>query len=904
MKCIQTFRRAAQAVGAVGLLLIASAAVADAPEDLLLQGFEDLSKANLTGRNARVRAAEVVTEGAQAVKLAPKSSVRIPFSGDAASKRPWVMIDTATLQPMTQRLRVQLSGGGLRFDRPACVQPGRDRLQTPLSVAAEGLPEGFPTGRVTLTLTNVSASDIILDNVRLAAGEAPPKDAVLLDFGGAAQATWPLFAKATTVSTDVAWSGAAEVYAYDVGFPDPLTGDIVGRHPTTRVTDNVEIKSPNGKPAVGALWVTHYASRSWTQPTEYFVKVRGRAVLQRRISPVRMLGPEGLLEGVDGKWTPEWFSTDYAEHFAAEVPLTLGSGSTKVDVGNCQLAALAMAPTDQRVALNRYLKRLREDLQRYRRQFVAGERHKTLVRLEPTDEETKAGIIALAPPTDEVFSPLWAPKAGDRAETLKARGLCGGRVVVPLAAAPLRKQVAMTATLTPLRDEAGHALPAGERGMTVWHVGTVPRVREARIEQVPWLLERRCGTTGAKELVWLVAVIDVADHAAPGTYAGRVRVSGSGAVASVPIEITLHRCLPEEPRAATFFAAYAPSLGHIYHALSHIMPEARRDLGTRKLRRQLIELGLDSLPIDGPRLGSGAAVDDRRTVAQLRSLQNVEADGAMFFEFGRIRRELDWRGIPWGSQNYRKAMTAAVGAVRRIASEAKIRDAYCLMGNARTAAARAGAAKAAKTIASVGGKAAVVLRGRARSGLTKDAATALKPFAAVVLEPGRGMVDVSHTFSGLSAPRRPFIYAHRPDRFVLGFYAGAARAEGVMLHGLLMNRGPYQGFGLDGDGLLVPEQRGGFQMTRAVLELWEGRDDLRILRHARALMKQIDDRKLTCLELQRAIHAVEATAAEAEGAFDPAHLRSADLKPSELETLRKDLLHGMDAAHKVLAENN
>jgi hypothetical protein len=91
-----------------------------------------------------------------------------------------------------------------------------------------------------------------------------------------------------------------------------------------------------------------------------------------------MLGPDGLLIGREGDWTPEWFASEYPAALTERVEVKSLSRGTRFEVLNMQLAALAVAPAKHRDALAAYVDQVETDLALFRRQFVVAARVRAL----------------------------------------------------------------------------------------------------------------------------------------------------------------------------------------------------------------------------------------------------------------------------------------------------------------------------------------------------------------------------------------------------------------------------------------------------------------------------------------------------------------------------------------------
>mgnify|MGYP000347789651 CR=1 FL=1 len=133
MKTIGTF-----AGRIVFLLLIVitqqSASAGGQHNEVVIEGFESPGTIRTSGKVEFVSGADVVTEGARALKMAPGSLVRMSIPARAISKVGWLKIDTFGIHPVLASLEITLteSPGSDRprapFTKVGHVNPGKDML--------------------------------------------------------------------------------------------------------------------------------------------------------------------------------------------------------------------------------------------------------------------------------------------------------------------------------------------------------------------------------------------------------------------------------------------------------------------------------------------------------------------------------------------------------------------------------------------------------------------------------------------------------------------------------------------------------------------------------------------------------------------------------------------------------
>ena len=895
------FNRAAT-TRVLGLVVLAVACPL-AADQRLIEGFEDISRVSVSaGKLTVAQGGEGVTEGKQAAQVPNGATINLSLDGADCRTLPWLKMDTLTLQPLSQPVRLQLGAGNAALTFVAYVQPGKDTVALPLSAVANP-PAG--AGKVALSISNVGEAPLILDNIRLEAAAKPPPFTVLASFGPEGHPSWPGFESLGVKSKLLSWNALEAVYALNPGWPDPLGGQFIGRSPAAKAGGMFTVTPPWTTPGVAWFWVTHYGWTGLTQPMEYGLKAGGKPLVQKRLTARQMLGPEGLLEGMDGEWTPKWFDTVYARHFVEVVEAPLTPGGTRVELINCQVAAAAMAPADAKAALAEYVEQVQKDLWRYRRQFVAADRVENVCQLPPTEEEARAGLMVFQPPPDEAFATGWVPAEKDRLATLKVLTCNAGRAVAPLAVAPLKAAAGqLSGAVLPLRSADGRVLPTRKEGAVVWQVRNVPRLRDGRIEFQPWILSRERGPVKEREILHMALVIDVSPSAAAGVYRGMLRLSLAGVQHQLPLEVEVVDVGPAAQTAPTVATMDPVSIDLYYNALAEALPEPQRAQLTGKIRQLLLENCLSSHGIAGPTFGAGKEVVDKPFFQALRE-QAMSFHGLVLIDMTPAFLMLEGLAVQPNTQPYQRALNSLVARINELVSDTKLRgQCLLLVGAGNTEAFSATLSERAAALAAAGGKPVVWVHGALIAAMEKDKLSGfLRPLSGLIVTPTASMPEERmETLRKFGEGKAVLYYVCPPDRFTVGFRLSALEAEGCVLSGTFMTGGPYRGFNLDGSGLLAIEPDGGFSYTLTALRLWQGIDDHILARRAKALLAKAESAKVPALELDAALKEIRQAVAQAGVGYDPVCMRSSTVTPKQLDTWRGVLIRAAGTVNKRLTK--
>ncbi len=864
-------------------------------EATVLEGFETITTVRSSGGElSAVQGGQAVTEGKSAAQVPAGATVKLTVEASKLASADWLRVDSLTVQLLTQGVRLEFQWPEHHRSVNGWVQPGKDTFAYPLGMLKSSFRDGvLPQGNVTVSVINRSDAPIILDNIRLAPAAEAPQGAILLDFGRSGQNVWPGFTAAGRAHANIVWSGDAPVHAYDAPYPDPLGSDYIGRPPSTKVLDYFALNGPGGKPSVAWMYVTHYGSRSDTQPTEYIMKVGGRTVLQGRCTLRDMLSEKGLLKGKDGDWTPKWFNEKYAPSFAQWVSAELGGGRNRVDLGNCQIAAIAMAPAEQKVAMNQYMATVREQLATYRRQFVCGKRQEPVATLEPNAEETRQGVMLFGPDPDDGLQADWQPKATDRIKKLQAVTFPGGLAVFHLAAVPLEKSLFSGGSFRAFRSEEGSRALSTSRDRThVWAVTRVPRLGGGEVEFVPFLLNRKTDALQAKEIVHVIGMVQVARGASPGLYKGEVQLSFSGSRLSLPLEIKVHPHEGKYDGTPAYGIAEGTDIGRMYYSLASVLPDAQSDQLTMKLRQELMDLGFTTFQLSGVYPRGNSSVSESPLVRTLKNMPMRKMEGPTVVHVGRFYRQLNWWGVMVNSQRHRTYSTNLARTVNQTVKKARMDGAYLLTDFVRRKAALDSRIQQATQMAAGGGNAGLDIPSNMLTG--NDLTKAQKAFALWILRPdGTNLRELITDFRKLGGGRRAYVYCYRPDRYAMGFFPAATGANGCWVDGLFVAGGSaYSGDRLNGSGLLVPDQGlGNYTPTLNLVNLWRAQEEFDLVRRAEGLLEKANKAKVGVVELEQALKAVRNAAAKhGKPNYDHTLMRTTDLAPTQLDTLRLGLI--------------
>jgi hypothetical protein len=865
-----------------------------APTGRLIEGFEKLSGLRVQdGKLTAVNAGEAVTEGAQAAQLPAGATLTITIPGNQLADNGWLRIDTFPTQPLPHSLRVAFTLQGRSNDMPAYVQPGRDTLDIPLSVVAQS----WPDAPVTLSIRNTGGAAIILDNIRVEPPAKAPENAVLLDCGPDNQSVWPGFTAAGAVHEALVWSARQQIYARSAPLPDPLTGDYVGPWPTNSSGDSLTIKPTVKQPATAYLWVTHYG---WdhSQAPDCWIKVDGKQVYGRTTDLRAALGAKGMLEGIDGDWTPQWFDATYSAQFFDLVKFPVPPDGVRLELNNCQLAAMIIAPNAAKPAPADFVANLQKELSRYRRQFVVASRQEDICELAPTEAETRAGLMVLLPEANEAFAPGWKPQEKHRAATVTVTVANGSMAVVPLAIVPLRKGGAVTAAPGTLTTTGGRTMATAQGAVEASFLTRLPRVQGAQVQMVPWLLSKR-GEAKERQIAHAALVVAPTPTTPAGLYRGPLRIQIGPDRLEVPLEIEVYDAGAPETRDTTWGAGEETHAWNLYPTLAEVMKDPQRSAFTTSIRTALAQMGgLNAFAVRGPQFSRrtfdmypGAMIDSLKQLpaAELRGRSIIDARAGID-DLEAISRSISPMAL----------LNDMVAKARSSAQQARVAN-WCLLMTSGDEAALSRDSRFIAAAVSGGAKVAVQTGAQNLMTMSQQNYTKLiRPATTLLMPPGAKTTEAISAFKKLSNDREVYLIAPA-DRYVAGFYTAAVGADGCYVQRLFSTPSAYNGFYFSGQGLVVPQADGTMAPTLKALQLRQAKADYELLRRGQALVEKARKLKIDPAELQAVITEIDAHAAKQDNIhFGGWSVSSMAASPQQLETWRTALCRAAGALQEAM----
>ncbi|MFB3892646.1 MAG: hypothetical protein ACE15C_11555 [Phycisphaerae bacterium] len=881
------------------------AAPSSARAQQVIEGFETIESVRaVDGKLTVVRGGEGVTEGAQAAQMPSGAGIAMTLSGADLRKWAWLKIDTLTLQPLPHVLNLRFAGPRLLTSIAVCAQPGKDTVALPLPAWTSENPEAWGDEKIELALANAGDVGIILDNIRYEEADKAPAGAAMVDFGPRTRASWPGFGAAGEVNNLVAW-GHNQVLSEGNANVDPLVRSFTGPIWYGKWPDSFDLTVDPARPSVAWLWVTHYRRNGTAN--EYGLVFKGKPLLGKRFSAAQMLGPDGIGAGKDGAWTPQWFDATYAGHFYDIVQVELDPGKNRFDVVNCQLAALVAAPKPAQKAMADYVdKVIRKDISRFRRQFIVGARVDVACTVAPTPAETRAGIMAFAPPSDQAFGATYRPADLDRAGSLRASLLNGGTAVIPFAVSPVGNITGLSMSVAVPKDLAGRPVAPADV-IETWFINRVPRILDARVQFQPWLLTHTVRSAGAKEVVHAAVIVRVSPGAASGVYRGSLSVRHTSGQVQLPLEITVLNTGEDDSAQGIFGTLTGTNAGGLYAAAVDAMTQAQQDELSARIRRELLKTGVDTMLLPGPGFQAPATVTDGGYGQFLKSVPGEMLHGPAFFEGYAFLRDLAGSQVLPGTQRYRETIAAMVRKMSDVAVRNKLQGYYLYLWWVLNPAELPNYSRQAAEIAAAGGKPCGAGHVSVLSGIAPDVfKNQLAPFSATVIVPdGKDTAGVIAKVKGLGKDHQAFVWQLGADRYGVGFFAAACGADGAIVEKAEMDYGPYMGFQTSTAGLLAPEDRDrALSPTLAALLLQQGEDDYRLYRRARELAIKARAAKVDSTELEKLLADIRTTA-NAQGASDynPNLLRTTAIGPAKMEEWRSALLARCTAVISQMKKN-
>ena len=886
-------------------------AVVAAP--VLIEGFE---KAFTTGENARVRTVTSgpgLTQGKSAAELSPGGAIAVQVRGVDITMLPWLRIDTHHTGDGTRRLEIQVVSGSFTFDVQGYVLTGKDTLAFPLTMAVPPVSKK-PDKRVfTITITNSDDIPIVVDNLRLEPLVRKPRGAVLLDFGKSGSRVWPGFTGQGTGSKSIKWKSTSGNYAgYSLPYPDPLTRDFIATYSPSLGNNEktpVAIIAPKPISTAAWLWVTHYGKR-YSQPQEYMCRTTTGRGVGKKLTPGQLVGPGGLLEGAGGLWTPQWYAKDYADHFVTLMPFTMPKGKAMIELGNCQMAALVMVPASERSTMTACIKQIQSELVRFRRQFVMKHLNRNLCRLEPTEAEKELGLMLFRVPPDEAFTGLWKPRADQRVWAIHEIARPGGTIRVPLGFVPLqRKSVVFSIAPGSLRSDSDSILPLNRSSFQIDHMQWVPEVRKGVTIRRPWLTAAKSPVVEVGEIgyVWLTAAIP--PQAKGGLYRGTWKLGSGGARVDMPVEIEIVDCGRQNAKNAkdtkdlTIASYQLPAASTVYVAALSALPKARQQKLKSDVFKQVAATGINAYNFSAVRISRSSSgshyLSSSNMQTNLGEFPFKELDGPMFFNLTQALGTMGWGGSTSG----RELLAKAIARTNSLSLKYSINRRYFYFGystamaNGTSTTGLATRLAGAKRLASEACPVAIHTLSSVLKNLSDiNFKTQLKPVSALILTPdSSSLASQIATFKKLSGTREVYLYVVRADRFAMGFYTAAVQGDGCFVSGVFMNGGPYNGYYIDGSGLVAPQSGGRLAQTVSAFRMKQARDDRNLVYLARTLVAEATSAGITAKEISDVLSEIKSRATSLQAlTYDYTQFATTAVSQAEMDSWRASLLNAMD----------
>ncbi|MDP6633383.1 MAG: hypothetical protein QGG42_00615 [Phycisphaerae bacterium] len=891
------------------------AAAATAP--LVLEGFEDDST---TAKNPSVRivkSAPGLTQGVAAAELAPGGAVAVKASGADIARLPWLRIDTHHSGDGTRGLQITINSTGFGHRARGHVQTGKDTLAFPLTMVVPAAAEKTDKRVFAIVVTNASDIPIVIDNIRLEPLVRTPRGAVLWDFGRTGGAVWPGFARKGVSSKSMKWKGDISYYGgYSVPYLDPLTQDFIGPYSSnwgSNTRTPVAIAAPAQKSMAAWLWVTHYGNRYY-QPQEYRCRAAMGRPVGRKLTAGQLVGPAGLLEGAGGLWTPKWYAEDYADHFVTLMPFTMPKGVGMIELGNCQMAALAMAPSAGRSAMASCIKQIQSELVRYRRQFVMKQLNRNLCSLKPTEAEKKAGLMLFETPGDEAFTGLWKPRADQRAWAIHKLAQPGGTIRIPLAFVPLQKKFMAFSVITgSLRSDSDSMLPLNRSSVQIDHIHWVPEVRKGVTIRRPWLLASKSPPVEVRGIGYVWLTITIPSQAKEGLYRGTWKLGSGVARTNLPVEIEIVNCGRRNDKNAETFTLAShglPSASTIYSSALSALPKAKQQKLKSDVFRQVRATGVNAYAFPAAEITSGDSsgtyvVNTADMQTAIDNFPFKELPGPMFLSLSQALGRMSW-----GKKSTKKAvLDKAIAQTNALCSQYSINRRYFHFGYSAGLADTTSSAglttrlAGAKLLASENCPVVIHTRSSALKALSPvDFSMKLMPVSALIITPDSPfLASQIADFRKLSGTREVYLHSPYADRFAMGFLTAAVRADGCVLAKVFMAGGPYNGYYLNGAGLVAPQLGGKLAQTASAFRLKQAQDDRNLMNHARTLLIKATQADVTAKELSGILSEIESRArALTTLRYDYMKFATTRVSHAEMDSWRASLLNAMGAVNRRL----
>ena len=549
-------------------VLLASSSSGQAAEgSALLSSFEPGGPNLVTGDGTAVK--EHATDGECAFRVDSdgKGYMGIRITDSAALRKfgDYVLLKVDVFNPQDQPVgcgaRIDDAGSrdyGSRYnDDNLVVPPGKSTLEINLTGLrksnARNFSQRLKVDLATLRLVNFWIAPagkpltLYFDNVRLEGSGLPKVEGLLaFDFGPPGTPIYPGFEACTDqhVYSDArGWGWIAPDYAAYAYMPDALTGDCASGKEFC-----LKLKPPNGAYEVNLCWDMFGLWHSLPTFEWRKLAINGKEVISEKLD-----GPEFLAqfyyrfeddEDLPGQDLWERYIASYQKihRFTAEVT----DGLLKIEPqanersarGICFLVVYPEARKDEGRKFMETLNARRKA--RFNAEMVVAVPKPTGDEPAPTDADRTRGFIPFVAHTEnDVAVTARPPQDAPRAIAIEAAP--GERQAAQVGLYPLTDVRGLAIEYTRLAGPGGAEIPAS--AIQVRKVRNfLKRQGSSRMGRLlPYILQDcrsvdlRSGLTRA---LWVT--ITVPESAAPGRYAGSLRLSGGEIAVAIPIEVTVH----------------------------------------------------------------------------------------------------------------------------------------------------------------------------------------------------------------------------------------------------------------------------------------------------------------------------------------------------------------------------
>ncbi len=874
------------------IVICAACALARSAETLVLEDFESFQGDALI---VPVGQGKGVTHGRQAVMFRAGGSVVVKLAGLDPNATPWIRLDSLTTQPLVQPIILDFlnSDGRSLYRVVGHVQPGSDTLSLPVWCFAGRVTGEWPGSLVSVRVTNPGPEAVMIDYVRAEPVVAAPNQSVMLDFGPKKQVRWPGFMTAGNDDPAWVWANQWRGHGDSRSYPDGLTGDYVG--PTAfGNTEKITIVAPGSTPVVAWIWLTHDFGSHYP-PAEYAFQVNGKTVLRSRLTAKQFFSDDGLMRGRGGDWTARWYSKDFSERLSHQLKVTLRPGANRVNLLNCQVAAMVMGPASNERAMKQFVDQVNRDVQRYRRQFVVATRRQILCTVQPTAEQQQVGMMVFSPRGQRPFEAGWVPQDANEVKLVRCTALAGSTALAALAVVPTKPLSLLMPSVETTSTE-GQSLRLAAQSCNAWVVDRIPNAHEGMVDFVPWLLRSKARDIKKDEILHVAVAIGVSAKAAEGVYRGSIRLNHGGSQVRIPLELKVLRG-PVLDRPPTFLPTRRVETPMFYGGLSATFSKSQKGKFRRDIHSLLSARGLNAFWISGPTFSTGRSLVETDMIGDLQDISRKFMTGRWLLNLRTMRDKLRNVGITFGTSKYKLVMSAAISRYQARARKLRLPEPLCYFGYHWDIEAEKELQAEAAGLARMGAKLVFLCTGSFLSRLeVAERKRILQPYAALFVSDGvANMGDLIKEYKALGSDRLVLVWQTVPERYAVGFRSAALGGDGVYVDAV-MPRGPvYDGLGRLGAGFAVADADGSLIGTLGSLIFHQGVDDFTLWKKCEQLLEKADRTGTDVAGLR----AVMAEIQRKVLAFSPRPISGGlvdkNINPIQLEQWRMSLLGQLEA---------